>query len=611
MSSRAYSSPRRPHWLRCHLGRRGTAVIGASALLALAACSGSGGTSSANGGKPASGGIVTFAESAGYAPTWILPFYPGSFDTIQEQGWFENFMWPPLYNTSNGASPGVSFAHSLGNPPTYSANDKIATITIKHWKWSDGTPVTTRDLIFWFNLLKANKTEWGPYLPGKFPDNVTSIKAVNPYELTMTLDKAYAPTFFTGSELSQMTAIPQHVWDKTSASGKVGNYDQTPAGAKAVMSFLQGQSKDLKTYATNPLWKTVDGPFKLTGYTQNGKATFTPNKSYSGPDKPKISEFVEVPFTSADAEYNALRAGNLTIGNIPANDYSTIPEIKQLGYNVGEWKVYGYNSLFLNFNNPTVGAAFHQLYFRQALQYLLNQKLQITKVFSGFAQPSYGVVVNGPPSLQAGEHDAYPYNPAKAKALLTAHGWNVRPGGTTTCARPGTGASQCGPGIKAGFPLTFNVLIYSGQLQQQIAMTSYKTVTATVGIDLKLVNNVNVFAAAPMCKPSEAACSWQIADWGGGVWAPPNGYPYGLYTNCGNHTNYCDAKQDKLDEIATAGGATQADFNTWESYVSEQVPMIWQANSDFQVLAVKKNLAGVLPANTTLSVFPESWYFTK
>jgi peptide/nickel transport system substrate-binding protein len=611
MASRAFSSPRGPHRFLRHGMRRGAIAIGVCALLALAACSGSGASSSTGGGKPASGGIVTFAESAGYAPTWILPFYPGSFDTIQEQGWFENFMWPPLYNTSNGASPAVNYSHSLGNPPTYSANDKVATITIKHWKWSDGTPVTSRDLIFWFNLLKANKTEWGPYLPGKFPDNVTSIKAVNPYELTMTLDKAYAPTFFTGSELSQMTAIPQHVWDKTSASGKVGNYDQTPAGAKAVMSFLQSQSKDLKTYATNPLWKTVDGPFKLTGYTQNGKATFTPNKSYSGPDKPRISEFVEVPFTSADAEYNALRAGNLTIGNIPANDYSTIPEIKQLGYNVGQWKVYGYNSLFLNFNNPTVGAAFHQLYFRQALQYLLNQKLQITKVFSGFAQPSYGVVVNGPASLESGEHDAYPYNPAKAKALLTAHGWNVRPGGTTTCARAGTGATQCGPGIKAGFPLTFNLLIYSGQLQQQIAMTSYKTVAATVGIDIKLVNNVNVFAAAPLCKPSEASCSWQIADWGGGVWAPPNGYPYGLYTNCGNHTNYCDAKQDKLDEIATAGGATQADFNTWESYVSDQVPMIWQANSDFQVLAVKKNLAGALPANTTLSVFPESWYFTK
>jgi hypothetical protein len=45
--------------------------------------------------------------------------------------------------------------------------------------------------------------------------------------------------------------------------------------------------------------------------------------------------------------------------------------------------------------------------------------------------------------------------------------------------------------------------------------------------------------------------------------------------------------------------------------VSEQVPMIWQPTGDFEIIAVKSDLTGVLPANTTLSVFPESWSFTK
>jgi peptide/nickel transport system substrate-binding protein len=423
----------------------------------------------------------------------------------------------------------------------------------------------------------------------------------------MTLNRSYGSAFFTGNELSQITPIPQHVWDKTSATGKVGNYDETPAGARAVLSYLESQAKNLKTYATNPLWQTVDGPFKLSGYTLTGKATFTPNKNYSGPAKPKLDQFVEVPFTSADAEYDALRAGDLTVGYIPANDYATIPEIEQLGYDVAPWKVFGFNSIFINFNNPTVGPAFRQLYIRQALQYLLDQQLQISKVFSGYAQPDYGMVVNGPASEEGAEPDAYPYNPADAKALLTAHGWAVRPGGTTTCVRPGTAASDCGTGIAAGFPLTFNLMIYSGQLQQQIAMTSYKTVAATVGIDIKLVNNVNVFAAAPTCSPSQSDCSWQLADWGGGVYTPPNGYPVESgYTDCGgnnNHENYCDPAQDKLDMAAAAGGATPADYNAWEKFVSEQLPMIWQPNADFEVSPI--------PANTTLSVFPESWYFTK
>ncbi len=617
MANRNGSSPRAAHRFRRRLARRGAAIIGIGAVLALAACSGSSsGGSSATGGSSASGGgVVTFAESAGYAPTWILPFYSGAFFTIQEQGWFESLMWPPLFNQSNGASPTVNYAQSLGNQPVYSDNGTVVTVTIKHWKWSDGTPVTTRDLMFWLNILKANKSQWADYTPKQFPDNVTSIKVVSPYELQMKLDKSYGPSFFTGNELSQITPIPQHVWDKTSANGKVGNYDQTPAGARAVLSYLESQSKDLKTYATNPLWQTVDGPFKLSGYTLTGKVTFVPNKNYSGPAKPRVSQFVEVPFTSQDAEYNALRAGDLTVGYLPPSDYSTVSEIKSEGYNVAPWKVYGFNSIFINFNNPTVGPAFRQLYIRQALQYLLNQQLQISKVFSGYAQPDYGMVVNGPASEEGAEPNAYPYNPAKASALLTAHGWTVHPGGTTTCARPGTAANECGAGIKAGFPLTINLLIYSGALQQEIAMTSYKTVAATVGIDIKLVNNVNVFAAAPACTASQSDCSWQLADWGGGVYTPPNGYPIEAgYTDCGgnnNHENYCDPAQDKLDAAAAAGGATPADYNAWEKFVSLQLPMLWQPNADFEVLAVKNTLTGPIPANTTLSVFPESWYFTK
>ncbi|HTZ90876.1 MAG TPA: ABC transporter substrate-binding protein [Streptosporangiaceae bacterium] len=615
MAKRINAFPRTNSRLRPRLMRRGAAAVGVAACLAVAACSGSGSGNTGGTGASSSGGIVTFAESAGYAPTWILPFYSGAFFTIQEQGWFESLMWPPLYNQGNGQSPTVNYAQSLGNPPVYSDNDTVVTLTIKHWKWSDGQPVTTRDLVFWLNILKANKSQWADYTPKQFPDNVTSIKVVSPYELQMKLNKSYAPAFFTGNELSQITPIPQHVWDRTSAAGKVGNYDETPAGARAVLSYLESQSKDLKTYATNPLWQTVDGPFKLSGYTLSGKVTFVPNKNYSGPAKPKISEFVEVPFTSQDAEYDAVRAGDLSVGYLPPNDYSTISAVEQEGYNVAPWEVYGFNSIFINFNNPTLGPAFKQLYVRQALQYLLDQQLQISKVFSGYAQPDYGMVVNGPSSEEQAEPDAYPYNPAKAKALLVAHGWDVKPGGTTTCARPGTAANECGAGIKAGFPLTINLLTYSGALQQEIAMTSYKTVAATVGIDIKLVNNVNVFAAAPACTASQSDCSWQLADWGGGVYTPPNGYPVEAgYTDCGgnnNHENYCDPAQDVLDSTAAAGGATQADYNNWERFVSEQLPMIWQPNADFEVLAVKKNLSGPIPANTTLSVFPESWYFTK
>ena len=310
-------------------------------------------------------------------------------------------MWPPLFNQGNGQSPVVNYAQSLGNPPVYSDNDTVVTLTIKHWKWSDGQPVTTRDLMFWLNILKANKSQWADYTPGQFPDNVTSIKVVSPYEMVMKLNKSYAPNFFTGNELSQITPIPQHVWDRTSAAGPVGNYDETTAGAQAVLSFLQSQAKDLKTYATNPLWQTVDGPWKLTGYTLTGKVTFVPNKNYSGPAKPKLSQFVEVPFTSFGRRVRRA-AGRGPDRRLHSRQRLSTrsPRSRASVTTSRPWEVYGFNSLFINFNNPTLGPAFRQLYIRQALQYLLDQQLQISKVFSGYAQPDYGMVVNGPASLE-------------------------------------------------------------------------------------------------------------------------------------------------------------------------------------------------------------------
>ena len=49
----------------------------------------------------------------------------------------------------------------------------------------------------------------------------------------------------------------------------------------------------------------------------------------------------------------------------------------------------------------------------------------------------------------------FPYSVSAAGNLLKSHGWNVVPGGISTCAKPGTGAGQCGAGMPAGTKLTF------------------------------------------------------------------------------------------------------------------------------------------------------------
>ena len=106
-----------------------------------------------------------------------------------------------------------------------------------------------------------------------------------------------------------------------------GTFSQTSPSAKAcaaVYAFLTGKNEagDLGTYATNPLWQIVDGPFHLTQYdaTDNG-ATVAANKAYSGPLKPSIDKLVLAPFTTDSAEFNVLENGKtLNIGYVPPQD---------------------------------------------------------------------------------------------------------------------------------------------------------------------------------------------------------------------------------------------------------------------------------------------------
>lgn len=224
------------------------------------------------------GGTATFAEEPGVTPNYIFPMLTGAYYSVANIEEFQRLSFRSLYWIGNGkGQPVVDPALSLAAPPVYSHDDSVVTIHLGSYTWSDGKPVTTRDVAFWINLLRANKTSFAAYIPGEFPDSLKSYKIVSAKTIVLTLNRSYNPTWFTYDQLSQITPLPTQAWDKTSASGKIGNYDQTAAGARAVFAFLTAQSKDIATYGSNPLWKTVDGPWKLVGYQSDGYARFAAN----------------------------------------------------------------------------------------------------------------------------------------------------------------------------------------------------------------------------------------------------------------------------------------------------------------------------------------------
>jgi peptide/nickel transport system substrate-binding protein len=236
---------------------------------------------------------------------------------------FQSEMFRPLYWFGQGTAPSFNEKLSLALPPVYSNAGKTLTIKLKKYNWADGKPVTADDVLFFMEMLKAEKSIWPVYVPGEFPDNVTAMSAPNASTVVFTLDQAYSTNWFLYNELSQITPLPSHAWDKTSASGTVAfTNSATTAGAASVWKYLTAQAMSPTTYATNPLWQIVDGPFKLKSFSTTGLTVFVPNAKYSGSPKANYAELTLEPFTTDAAEFNALRAGTLDYGYVPPEDSS-------------------------------------------------------------------------------------------------------------------------------------------------------------------------------------------------------------------------------------------------------------------------------------------------
>jgi peptide/nickel transport system substrate-binding protein len=597
-------------------------VVGAVVLALAAAGCASSGSPSSSGTTPVTGGTAVWAEPPATLPTYIFPYVDSA--NISNVNLFDlqYLMYRPLYWFGQNGQPEVNSSLSLAYQPVVSG--KTLTITLKHYKWSNGTQVTAQDVMFWLNMELAEPADYGAYTG--FPANMTNIKVVSPTEIQMTMSKSYSPTWVLYNDLSQIVPMPL-AWDRT-ATGP-SSCDTTVSDCAAVYTFLNKEAGDLSGYATSPIWGIVDGPWRLSAFNADGHVTFVPNKSYSGPVKPKLSAFEEVPFTTDASEYAVLRSPSastkIDVGYLPDEDAPAKPANAAVGanpvsgYTLDPLYPWGIDYYALNYQstNGDHAAIFKQLYFRQALAYLLNQSAIIAGPLRGYGAQTVGPVAATPAtkwlSAQGKTGNPFPYNPGKAKSLLTSHGWSVSPGGTTTCTDP----AKCGPGITKGTAMNFNFMYLTGTAWVQQEMTELQSNALGLGIKLNLspkpLSDV-LSVAGGNCVVVKSPCNWDMANWGFGWSFSPDYLPTGdqLFL-CGavaNSGGYCDSTDDSLIDQTLTNDNLQL-FYKWQNYLAPLLPVEYQPNAAYTLTEVANDLHGYFPQSPTLSLTPENWYFVK
>ncbi len=325
-------------------------------------------------GRPSHGGTITVGQFAGQTPTDIFPIVDDSDSSTQTFNFISN-QYIPLYAGPQGARPAIDESLSAAEPPQYSDHDQTVAIRLKPGlKWSDGEPVDAEDV---FTANQLQDTDGGVY------------------------------------------PLPAQDWDVDSADGaKVTDWASNAADALKIYDYLHGQGMSLSTLASSPLWKVVDGPFRLGRFDPASSSyDLVPNTSYSLSPKAGLSEVAVQTYSSGAAMLNAMQAGALDIGTIdPGTQLGSVSALRRHGYSVFGGPGWGWFGGTINFRDATddFDKVVAQPYIRGVFAELVDQRTILKRVYHGWAVPAYGSVPTAPASPYVSSDatkDPWPYDP--------------------------------------------------------------------------------------------------------------------------------------------------------------------------------------------------------
>ena len=385
-------------------------------------------------------GSVTWACTPGFAPEFIFPFTPLDHYGVANLQEFQTLLYRPLYWVGSDGRPELDEALSLAERPVWSADGLSATVTVKPWRWSDGSVVDADGVLLWMHLLLAAKDQFGGYSPGFFPDNLTGFRKVSDASVEFTFDRAYSRTWVLMNQLSTITPLPR-AWDRTANGPADATHD--PADAAAVHAFLRAANDDRAGWGDSPVWGVVNGPWRLASYTikgAQGEAVLVPNEMYDGPVPARLAELRLKPFGTDHEQYEWLRGsapGDVRMGYLPFEHVTEPtddparggPNPLQPSHTLLPQFTYKIHYFPINFANPDPAAqAYRQLYVRQALQHTLDADRAIREIYRGYGYPTNGpipVLPDSPLLSRAGRAAPYPFDVDRARQLLAGHGWDV------------------------------------------------------------------------------------------------------------------------------------------------------------------------------------------
>ena len=357
-----------------------------------------------------------------------------------------------------------------------------------------------------------------------------------------------------------------------------------------------------KTWGVNTAPREIvgTGPFIMQSYVPGERIVFLRNPRYwkvdgQGNRLPYLARHVQLIVGNLDALHLKFQAGETDVYVLRPREFAEFKAREQAGkYTIYEpGPTSGTEFLELNMNpqgiKPPKLAWFSNVKFRQAIAYAIDRSAVANQVYGGRAQPQFGPVTPANKTFYNPKVKQYPYDPARAEALLAEAGFKKAADGALRDA--------------AGNPVEFTVSTNSENTDRVALGNVVRQDLTKIGIKVTLAPE----AFNTLVGKLSGSYNWEgvIIGFTGGldphtsqnIWRS-SGSLHDWWPKQEKPATPWEAEIDKLfDQAATTLDPNRRKqlYNRWQEIVAEQQPLIYFVNVKLAV-AARNTLANMSPS---------------
>lgn len=426
----------------------------------------------------------------------------------------------------------------------------------KNVKWHDGVPFTAEDVLFTYQKLIDPKTRT-PFSSDYLM--VKKAEILDPYTFRVSYDKPFSPAL----ESWGMGMIPKHIFE-------TGDINTHPANKKPIGT----------------------GPFKFESWATDEKIVLRANLDYFE-GRPLLDRYVYRIIPDLSVQFLELRQGSLSTMTPSPDQYNGYEEFFT-SYNKFKYPAFRYDYIAFNLKNDL----FKDKRVRQALALALNKNEIIEGVYQGLAVPATGPF---PPQSWAYNPNVvdFPYDIARAKALLAEAGWK----------------DSDGDGVldKDGKKFEFTLITNQGNKVResiaQIAQNAFQKVG--VKMEIRIIEwSVFIQKYVDTKNFDAVLLAWSLS-------RDPDPYPMWHSSQTENSQyNFISYKNPEVDQLLIEGRETfdpvvrEKIYRKIHALIADDVPYLFLVNP-MSLPVIHKKILGVEQAPAGLGWNFNHWYIPK